>query len=113
MLTGLDREDVDRVPDAWVGDHGEAEVSREPVRDRDPGGALVIGAVHAAVVLQVEPLGPDRVARDPNILTPSAWSASSINRSPQAGGVRKRQNLDVRRMVDATGIEPVTPTMST
>ena len=38
----------------------EAEPGRQPCRDVVPRGALVVGAVHAAVELQEQPLGTQR-----------------------------------------------------
>ena len=59
-----DREVVRRVRAVRVGHHGEAELGRQPRGDVLPGRAAVVGAVDAAVVLQVEPLGVGGVAGD-------------------------------------------------
>ena len=47
-----------------VDDDREAERRRQPVGDGGPGRAVVVGAVDAAVVLQVQPLGAARVPGD-------------------------------------------------
>src|SRR5829696_4743841 len=57
-LVGVERDDPGSVGVAGVGDHGEAEVARDPVGKAMPVVAAVIAAVQAPVVLEVEAVGP-------------------------------------------------------
>ena len=101
-----DREDEDRVRLVGVDDDREPEVGRQPLGDRDPGLALVVGAVDAAVVLGEQPAsgwtgagspcartGRTRGTAGPRAGTrPGCPGCAAPRTSPRRGSGRRRRS---------------------
>jgi hypothetical protein len=103
LTVGHQRERPHHAATPGVGHHREAEVAGQPVGDRGPGAAVVVGAVDAVVVLRVQPLGVAGVPGDLVHALAELRPLVGHEVGADAGVARRPTRPGVLRAVDPAG----------